>query len=147
MLEYARCSYSNNIICMTNSKKGVSLVCVNKRFNSKLIHSYIYLTKKPVNKRSVNKSLCSRPSLNHGLQSSVSQNNKSYCIKQINYIQRLMILIHCLSYNKNIMIDYILFLILMDRKAINVNNTLMNKLKLNHIILIIIKYISMTVFF
>lgn len=58
-----------------------------------------------------------------------------------------MILIHCLSYNKNIMIDYILFLILMDRKAINVNNTLMNKLKLNHIILIIIKYISIIVFF
>lgn len=45
------------------------------------------------------------------------------------------------------MIDYILFLILMDRKAINVNNTLMNKLKLNHIILIIIKYISIIVFF
>lgn len=62
-------------------------------------------------------------------------------------MQRLMILIHCLSYNKNIMIDYILFLILMDRKAINVNNTLMNKLKLNHIILIIIKYISIIVFF
>lgn len=62
-------------------------------------------------------------------------------------MQRLMILIHCLSYNKNIMIDYILFLILMGRKAINVNNTLMNKLKLNHIILIIIKYISITVFF